>query len=125
MFSGCTPMNLNGENPDEIMNALREKEEKKPEGQKPKGEEEKKEEKEDKDLMPPDITGARDITIGVGRKPNYSADLIVTDDKDPNVKMVIDDSRVNLNEPGTYPVIYRATDAAGNVREVEIKVTVK
>ncbi len=122
LFSGCTPMNLNGENPDEIIKALNEKEEKKT-GEQESGE--KEEEKEEKDLTPPDITGARDMNVRVGGNPNYLAELIVTDDDDPDVKIVVDDSRVNLNEPGTYPLVYRATDKSGNVREIEIKITVK
>ena len=74
-----------------------------------------------KDSIAPVIEGTKDITAFVGDPITYRNEVTVTDDLDPNPKLEIDTSKVNLKEAGTYEVIYRATDFSGNMTEVTIK----
>lgn len=76
------------------------------------------------DTEPPVIEGARDLTVAVGAAPSYRSGVTATDETDGKVKLDIDASAVNLNQPGEYAVFYRATDKAGNRAETSITVTV-
>ena len=66
------------------------------------------------DTTPPVITGVQDQTVYVGDTISYKHGVTVTDDKDTDVELVVDNSGVDLETPGTYTVVYLATDAAGN-----------
>ena len=77
------------------------------------------------DTEPPKIVGAKDITVYVGSTVSYRKDVEVTDNCPEGVNLEVDNSRVNLSEAGSYPVVYRATDFAGNVTEQAVTVTVK
>lgn len=77
------------------------------------------------DVTPPVIEGVREITITVGESVSYKRDVTVTDDYDDNVRLEVDNSQVDIDTPGDYPVIYRATDQAGNTAEVETILHVK
>lgn len=77
------------------------------------------------DVTPPVIEGVREITITVGESVSYKRDVTVTDDYDDNVRLEVDNSQVDIDTPGDYPVIYRATDQAGNTAEVETVLHVK
>ncbi len=77
------------------------------------------------DTTPPMISGTKDQSITVGDTISYRKDVIVTDDMDSDVKLEIDNSKVNLNKAGVYPVVYNATDSSGNTSSEEIKITVK
>ena len=77
------------------------------------------------DSEPPVISGAADISIIVGESVSYRAGITVTDNEDENPTLTIDNSKVNLDEPGEYEVTYTATDAAGNSSSVTITLTVK
>jgi hypothetical protein len=74
-----------------------------------------------KDSVAPVISGTKDIEAFVGDVIRYRTDVTVTDDLDPNPTLEIDTSKVDLKNPGTYVVTYRAKDFSGNVSEVEIK----
>ena len=74
-----------------------------------------------KDSIAPVIEGTKDIEAFVGDAITYRSEVTVTDDLDPNPKLEIDTSKVNLKEAGTYEVVYRATDFTGNTTEVTIK----
>ena len=76
-----------------------------------------------KDSIAPVIEGTKDIEAFVGDSIRYRTDVTVTDDLDPNPTLDIDTSGVNLNEAGTYDVVYRAKDFSGNTTEVTIKLT--
>lgn len=78
-----------------------------------------------KDTEPPVITGAADIEVDIGDTIAYKSGVTVTDNLDTNVELVIDNTAVDLKTPGTYPVTYTATDAAGNEAAVSISVIVK
>lgn len=79
----------------------------------------------DLDLEAPQILGVKDILVDQGKTVAYRNDITVTDNRDPAPALSVDSSQVNLSEPGTYTVIYRATDAAGNMAEMAATVTVR
>ncbi len=75
------------------------------------------------DTEPPVIRGAADLYVYLGNSISYREGVTVTDNHDADVQLEIDNSAVNPRVPGTYPVVYRATDAAGNSAEVTITLT--
>lgn len=77
-----------------------------------------------KDTEPPVIVGAKDISIYVGSAISYKSGVNVTDNHDKDISLKVDNSQVQTNAIGTYPVIYSAADRAGNVVQEEINVTV-
>lgn len=76
------------------------------------------------DTEPPVITGVEDQKIYAGDKISYKKGVTVTDNRDADVELVIDSSSVDLKTPGTYEVMYSATDSAGNVATQTAKITV-
>ena len=77
---------------------------------------------EDKEA--PVITGVKDQIINLDGTVSYKKDVVVTDNQDPNPKLTIDTSKVDLRKEGTYTVIYTATDQGNNQTKVEAKITV-
>lgn len=80
-----------------------------------------------KDVTPPTISGASDIKIYVGEFPAYRTNISLSDDFDSKdqISLVIDSSKVKVNEPGVYPVTYTATDSSGNSSQVTVNLTVE
>lgn len=78
-----------------------------------------------KDTTPPVIEGAEDKVVFVGDSIAYRQGIVVSDDIDEQVELTIDNSQVNLNKPGEYTAIYKATDSSGNSSTEEIKVIVR
>lgn len=76
------------------------------------------------DTTPPTISGTRDLVAYIGRGVSYLSGVSTADDCDAGVTLDVDTSAVNLKQTGMYDVIYRATDAAGNVNEVTCKISV-
>ena len=66
------------------------------------------------DNTPPVISGVEPLQIAQGDAITYKKNVEVTDDKDDNPTLEVDDSQVNPDKRGTYPIKYIATDAAGN-----------
>lgn len=66
------------------------------------------------DTEPPRLVGSEYIYVSVGSTVKYKSYVYAEDDIDPEPKMSIDNSAVDLSKPGNYPVVYTATDAAGN-----------
>lgn len=77
------------------------------------------------DIDKPVIAGATDQTVFIGDTISYRENVTVSDNRDPQPVLEIDNSQVNLSAAGTYPVRYKATDKAGNTAEVTITVTVQ
>ena len=77
------------------------------------------------DSEPPRIIGATDLTIFVGDSVSYKKDVTVEDNNPEGVELSVDSSAVNLKEAGVYPVVYTATDAAGNTTSVTVNLTIK
>lgn len=76
------------------------------------------------DIEPPTIIGVRDIIAYLGKSISYRTGVSVKDNSMEDIDLVIDSSKVNPKEKGTYEVIYRARDRAGNTTEKRATVTV-
>ena len=76
------------------------------------------------DTVAPQIMGVNKLSVFMGSSIAYRSGILVSDDTDPAPKLSVDSSQVNLSAPGTYPVIYTATDSAGNATSVETTITV-
>lgn len=76
------------------------------------------------DTTAPEITGIHDLTVRTGDAVAYRSGITVTDDRDAAPVLHIDSSEVDLGTPGTYEVVYEATDAAGNAVRETATVTV-
>lgn len=76
------------------------------------------------DQIAPEIYGVRALSVYSGGTISYRSNVIVTDETDENPRLSIDSSAVDLSTPGVYPVIYTATDGAGNKTVKETTVTV-
>lgn len=77
------------------------------------------------DSEPPVIKGAADHIVFIGTGVAYKKGVTVTDNRDEEVQLQVDSSKVNLSKPGAYEVIYRATDSSGNEASVTVIYTVK
>ena len=77
------------------------------------------------DTEPPVIRGTHDIYVYVGEKISYKNGVVATDSCDSNVVLSVDNSQVNTNVEGQYPVIYTARDSSGNVSAQMITVYVR
>ena len=77
------------------------------------------------DITPPVLSGLSAITVPKGTKPNYMEGVSASDDKDKNVSIVCDDSKVDIQKAGTYYLTYTATDNSGNVTTEKRKVVVE
>jgi len=73
----------------------------------------------------PTIMGVNPISLYEGSTVAYRSGVLVTDDKDEKPVLTVDSTGVDLSKPGTYEVIYKATDAAGNESTFTTTVTVK
>ncbi|MCM1187937.1 MAG: hypothetical protein NC541_01405 [bacterium] len=76
------------------------------------------------DTEPPQLIGVKDITIYLGNTIAYRKNVEVVDNCPEGLNLEIDNSQVNPNAAGSYPVTYRATDYAGNVTEASVTVTI-
>lgn len=76
------------------------------------------------DNTAPTVQGVHDISLYIGSGVSYRSGVVVTDDKDPAPKLEVDSSKVDLSNPGTYPLVYTARDITGNTTRVEVTVTV-
>ena len=79
----------------------------------------------DADEVPPVIEAIEYREIFVGDTISYRQGVKAYDDRGGEVKISIDSSAVNLKEPGTYKVIYTASDEAGNTSTFEATVVVR
>lgn len=75
------------------------------------------------DTQPPVIVGAADFTAYLGSRINYKDGVSVYDDHAEKPKLTVDTSYVDTGQPGTYPVIYTATDDVGNSSSVTVYIT--
>lgn len=76
------------------------------------------------DTISPQIMGTRDKTVYVGDGVAYRKGVYVTDNKDEELEVSVDSSKVNLKKVGVYDVVYSTEDKAGNKATVNTKVTV-
>ena len=76
------------------------------------------------DDTPPQINGASDHRVYLGTVLDLAEGVSISDDLDENAALTIDDTAVNWESAGEYPVTYRAVDVCGNETMVTITVTV-
>ncbi len=67
------------------------------------------------DTDPPVISGVEDLIVMVGTSVDYLKNVTVEDNKDDSVEVTVNAELVDLSQLGTYPIVYRAADKAGNV----------
>ena len=80
---------------------------------------------DDEDTTPPVILGAENITLYVGDpEQDWLEGVYAEDDVDEEVEVEIIENTVDLDHPGSYHIVYEATDQAGNSSQVTIIVTV-
>ncbi len=79
--------------------------------------------KEDKE--PPVISGVQDIEVYLGNAVSYKNGVTVSDNSGEDIELTVDNSQVNLNAVGTYPVTYTAKDKSGNETSQTVNLTVK
>ena len=78
------------------------------------------------DIVAPIINGTKNWNLTVGdEKPNWLEGVSAIDDVDDSVVVIVDDSDVDMNNPGTYTIVYEATDEAGNTSTTNVNVFVK
>ena len=76
------------------------------------------------DTQPPEISGVQDMIFYQGDTVAYRSGITVTDDMDPEPILTIDSDAVDLSTPGTYTLVYTASDASGNTATSEATITV-
>lgn len=72
----------------------------------------------------PQIVGAQDMTVYLGRGASYRKDITIEDNCPEGLTLEVDSSQVVLSELGTYPVTYTARDYSGNESSVTVQLTV-
>lgn len=77
------------------------------------------------DTEAPVITGVTDLNVTIGNSISYKKNVTVTDNCSEGLSFMVDNSAVNLNEEGTYPIKYIAKDFAGNETIVSANVIVR
>lgn len=77
------------------------------------------------DTEAPVIEGVQELTIAAGGSVSYKKNITITDNMDPEPTLTVDNSAVDLKTPGDYPVVYVATDEAGNETRIETVLHVK
>ena len=77
------------------------------------------------DAIPPEITGLpTELVVKKGETLSYKRGVSVQDNSGAELKLVIDNSGVDLSKEGTYTVIYSATDLSGNTTVAEVPIVV-
>lgn len=77
-----------------------------------------------KDGIPPEIVGVSDFLVYQGDTISYRTGITVSDNLDESPVLTVDSSRVDLNTPGNYSVVYQAEDSSGNITTQTASVTV-
>ena len=71
------------------------------------------------------IKGVKDLVLdGNPDQLNFYAGVTVTDDYDKEPVVKVDDSAVDYTKAGTYELVYRAIDKAGNIGTAKAKITI-
>lgn len=76
------------------------------------------------DREPPRILGAQDLDVYQGATVSYRQGIELSDDSGGEVSLSVDSSAVDIDSPGTYPVLYTAQDPSGNRSAVYVHITV-
>ncbi len=66
-----------------------------------------------------------DFMIYLGETVSYKSKVTITDNCEAGLDLKVDATAVDLKAEGVYPVVYTATDAAGNSTTVTVNMTIK
>jgi hypothetical protein len=77
------------------------------------------------DTEPPVIYGVKDNIVSLNTPVAYKKGILAVDNRDGEIPIEVDSSKVNLRQEGSYPVIYSATDSSGNTTSYEVTFTVR
>lgn len=77
-----------------------------------------------KDTKAPNISGPNTILSSKGDTISYKKDFKVTDNRDKEVELKVDSSKVNFNKAGKYIATYSAIDQAGNKATKKVQVII-
>ena len=77
------------------------------------------------DTEAPVISGVTDLNVIIGNSISYKKNVTVSDNCPEGLTFTVDNSAVNLNAEGTYPITYIAKDYAGNETTASANVIVK
>lgn len=77
------------------------------------------------DTEPPVISGVKNRTFNIGDTVTYTSGVSAKDNVDGEVEVEVDKSAVDVKKAGSYKVIYKATDKAGNTARAEATFTFK
>jgi len=76
------------------------------------------------DTEPPVIHGAIERNFFMGPGISYRSGVTVTDNRDKDVPLQVDSSKVDPYAPGYYPLTYSATDESGNTSSVTVTIRI-
>jgi len=78
------------------------------------------------DTTPPVISGLHELELeGNPDQLDYLEGITVTDDYDPEPMLTFDDTKVDYTKTGTYEIIYKASDKAGNIATATTTIKIK
>ncbi len=66
------------------------------------------------DTEPPVISGAKNRNVVIGESVSYKDGVTALDNRDGEIRIKVDSSKVNPTKTGVYEVTYTAVDRAGN-----------
>lgn len=72
----------------------------------------------------PVITGAQNFTLFLGQQVNYSQNISAVSYSGATIEVQVDASGIDINTPGQYPLVYMATDEAGQTTTARVQVKV-
>ena len=78
----------------------------------------------EQDTEAPSIAGVADLRVIKGNSVAYRKNIVVTDNCEEGLELTVDNSAVDLNQVGSYPITYIARDLAGNETTASATVTV-
>lgn len=73
----------------------------------------------------PVISGLKDFVSYSGHAIAFKDGITVTDNNPENLTLNVDTGNLDISVPGSYTVVYTATDASGNSTQESIVVTIK
>lgn len=76
------------------------------------------------DTGAPVLSGVAPLYTYLGREPDYLANVTASDDREGELPILVDTSKVDLNTLGTYEILYSVTDEAGFTGTESATVTV-
>ena len=77
-----------------------------------------------KDRTKPVLSGLDDLTVTLNGKVDYLAGVSASDNRDPDLKITVNDKKVDLTKLGDYNLTYTCQDRSGNKTTAKRKLSV-